>query len=139
VASFCSFDTSQTARVADCGRSLGHVSPEALAGGPVGKVRDGDEIEIIIDRVRLQASIDFVGENGERFDAEEGSRRLQRRGPRHDLAPDPDMPQDTRLWAAMVQASGGIWGGCVYDADAIADALKHHHGFTVVSGGDLVE
>src|SRR5437016_3462960 len=39
------------------GACIGHVSPEALAGGPVGKVRDGDEIEIIIDRVRLQASI----------------------------------------------------------------------------------
>ena len=26
------------------------------------------------------------------------------------------MTDDTRLWAALVQASGGVWGGCVYDA-----------------------
>jgi len=30
---------------------------------------------------------------------------------------------DTRLWAALQNASGGSWGGCVYDADRIADLL----------------
>ena len=105
------------------GACIGHVSPEALAGGPVGKLRDGDTIEIVIDRHRLDATVNFVGEDGEEFDAEEGSRRLAARTPRTDLAPDPMLPDDTRLWAALVQASGGVWGGCVYDPDAITAAL----------------
>jgi len=105
------------------GACIGHVSPEALAGGPVGKLRDGDTIEIVIDRHRLEATVNFVGEDGEEFDAEEGSRRLAARTPRTDLAPDPMLPDDTRLWAALVQASGGVWGGCVYDPDAITAAL----------------
>ena len=110
------------------GACIGHVSPEALAGGPVGKLRDGDLIEIIVDRNRLGATVDFVGEEGEEFDAEEGSRRLAARAPRTDLAPDPMLPDDTRLWAALIQASGGVWGGCVYDPDAIVAALsKHSH------------
>jgi dihydroxyacid dehydratase/phosphogluconate dehydratase len=106
------------------GACIGHVSPEALAGGPIGKVRDGDEIEIVIDRLNLNALVDFVGENGETFDSAEGARRLQQRSPRNDLAPDPDLPDDTRLWAAMVQASGDIWGGCVYDVNSIVDGLN---------------
>ena len=32
------------------GACIGHVSPEALAGGPIGRLRDGDVIEIEIDR-----------------------------------------------------------------------------------------
>ncbi len=106
------------------GACIGHVSPEALAGGPVGKLRDGDEIAIVIDRVKLQASINFVGENGAAFDAEEGAKRLRQRTPRPDLGPAPELPDDTRLWAAMVQASGGIWAGCVYDVDALVQALR---------------
>lgn len=105
------------------GACIGHVSPEALAGGPVGKLRDGDTIEIIIDRANLTASLDFVGENGDAFDAAEGARRLAARPTRTDLAPDPRLPDDTRLWAALIQASGGVWGGCVYDADSIIARL----------------
>ena len=59
----------------------------------------------------------------ERFSAEDGARRLAAREPRSDLAPHPALPDDTRLWAALVQASGGVWGGCVYDTDAIVDRL----------------
>ena len=106
------------------GACIGHVSPEALAGGAVGKLRDGDLIEIVVDRVKLEASVDFVGENGEVFDAKEGARRLAARSPRPDLAPDPALPDDTRLWAALVQRSGGVWSGCVYDVDAITEALE---------------
>jgi xylonate dehydratase len=105
------------------GACIGHVSPEALAGGPIGKLRDGDLVEIVIDRVNLEGSVNFIGENGEVFDAEEGTRRLTLRPNRNDLAPDPALPDDTRLWAALVHASGGIWAGCVYDADAIVNAL----------------
>jgi putative YjhG/YagF family dehydratase len=106
------------------GACLGHVSPEALAGGPLGKLRDGDLIEIVIDRVKLEGSVNFVGENGELFDSEEGKRRLAARPARTDLAPDPALPDDTRLWAALIHASGGIWGGCVYDVDAIVNAVN---------------
>ena len=105
------------------GACIGHVSPEALAGGPLGKVRDGDIIEIVIDRPKLQGSINFVGEDSERFSAAEGEIRLGRRALREDLAPHPALPDDTRIWAALIEASGGVWGGCVYDADAIVQKL----------------
>jgi putative YjhG/YagF family dehydratase len=106
------------------GACIGHVSPEALAGGPLGKVRDGDIIEILIDRAKLQGSIDFVGEGSERFSAAEGEIRLARRALREDLAPHPALPDDTRIWSALTEASGGVWGGCVYDADAIVQKLR---------------
>lgn len=106
------------------GACLGHVSPEALAGGPVGKLRDGDLIEIVIDRNKLDGHVNFVGEGGETFTPEEGLRRLQQRPPRTDLRPDPALPVDTRLWAALQHASGGIWGGCVYDVEKIIEKLR---------------
>ncbi len=106
------------------GACIGHASPEALVGGAIGKVRDGDLIEIVIDSENLTATINFVGENGEVFDAKEGERRLAHRALRADLAPDPRLPADTRLWAALVQRSGGVWAGCVYDTDAIVNALN---------------
>jgi dihydroxyacid dehydratase/phosphogluconate dehydratase len=96
------------------GACIGHVSPEALANGPIGKLRDGDLIEIMVDRNRLEGSVNFVGGSAEQFAA---------RPVRDDLRADPNLPDDTRLWAALQQASGGIWGGCVYDADAIAGKL----------------
>jgi len=105
------------------GACIGHVGPEALAGGPIGRVRDGDVIEIIVDRNRLEGSVNLVGEGGARFDAEEGARVLARRPPRPDLAADAELADDTRLWAALQQAGGGTWGGCVYDVDAIASRL----------------
>src|ERR1039457_5412388 len=97
------------------GACIGHISPEALAGGPIGRLIDGDTIEIVIDRNGLHGSVNLVGEGEERFPAEEGSRCLAARAPRNDLAPHPALPDDTPLWAALVQASGGVWGGCVYD------------------------
>jgi putative YjhG/YagF family dehydratase len=106
------------------GACIGHISPEALAGGVIGKVRDGDRIEIVIDRTGLAGSVNFVGEAGESFSAEEGARRLAQRSPRPDLAPHPELPADTKLWAALVQASGGVWGGCVYDVEQIVARLE---------------
>jgi xylonate dehydratase len=106
------------------GACIGHVSPEALAGGAIGKLCDGDVVEIVIDRVKLDGTVNFVGENGEAFDAEEGARRLARRAPRADLAPEAALPADTRLWAALTQASGGVWAGCIYDVEAIIAALN---------------
>jgi dihydroxyacid dehydratase/phosphogluconate dehydratase len=105
------------------GACVGHIGPEALAGGPIGNVLDGDLIEITVDRHRLEGSIDLVGQGGTVFGAEEGARVLASRPARPDLAPDPDLPADTRLWAALQQVGGGTWGGCVYDVDAIVTAL----------------
>ena len=105
------------------GPCVGHISPEALAGGPVGKLRDGDVVAVRIDRGTLQASVDLMGEGGEELGAEEGARRLAARASRGDLKPHPELPDDTRLWAALVEASGGIWGGCVYDVGAITKRL----------------
>jgi dihydroxyacid dehydratase/phosphogluconate dehydratase len=106
------------------GACIGHVSPEALAGGPIGKLREGDLIEIAIDRNKPEGSVDFVGEANQIFDPAEGAERLAARAARTDLAADPRLPEDTRLWAALIHASGGIWGGCVYDPDAIIAALN---------------
>jgi len=105
------------------GACIGHVSPEALAGGPIGKLRDGDRVRIVIDRVRLEGSVDFVGTADAPCTPADGARILADRPPRPDLAPDPQLPDDTKLWAALVQASGGVWGGCVYDAAAVAKRL----------------
>jgi putative YjhG/YagF family dehydratase len=95
------------------GACIGHVTPEALAGGPLGKVREGDLIEIVIDRVRLEGSLNLVA----------GDRELAARPLRDDLAPDPALPRETRLWAALQDASGGTWGGCVFDDEAILKRL----------------
>ena len=106
------------------GACIGHVGPEALAGGPIGAVRDGDTIQIVVDRNRLEGTVDLVGEGDARFSPEQGARVLAARAPRPDLAADPDIAADTRLWAVLQQAGGGTWGGCVYDVDAITRALE---------------
>ncbi len=106
------------------GACIGHVGPEALAGGPIGKLRDGDLVRIVVDRVRLEGRVDLVGADGITFGEEEGTRVLATRPPRPDLAPDPGLPDDTRLWAALQQAGGGAWGGSVYDVDAILKSLS---------------
>jgi len=105
------------------GACIGHVGPEALAGGPLGRVRDGDMIQIIVDRVNLSGRIDLVGEGERRFDAEEGAQILAVRPTHPDLRPHIDLPDDTRLWAALQNFSGGTWGGCVYDVDKIIERL----------------
>jgi dihydroxyacid dehydratase/phosphogluconate dehydratase len=106
------------------GACIGHIGPEALAGGPIGKVRDGDLIRIMIDRNRLEGTIDMVGVGDTEYGPENGAWALAARQPRPDLAPDPGLPADTRLWAALQAVSGGTWGGCVYDVEAIVAALR---------------
>ncbi|MCX8035979.1 MAG: YjhG/YagF family D-xylonate dehydratase [Candidatus Sumerlaeia bacterium] len=113
------------------GPCIGHVWPEALAGGPIGKVLEGDRIQIVIDRNRLEGSVDLVGEAGcppEQQSVERGNRLLAARAPRPDLSPQPGMPDDTRLWAALQNVGGGTWGGCVYDVEAILRRLKDGSG-----------
>jgi dihydroxyacid dehydratase/phosphogluconate dehydratase len=105
------------------GACIGHVGPEALAGGPIGKIRNGDRIRVVIDRNRLDGSLDLVGEGKREFTPEQGAAVLAARVPRTDLAPHPALPEDTRLWALLQQAGGGTWGGCVYDLEALAARL----------------
>ena len=107
------------------GACIGHVGPEALAGGPIGKLVDGDLVEIIIDKINLTGSINFVGNKNQEVSAEEGAKQLDIRLPRNDLAEDPNLPDDTKLWAALQQVSGGAWGGCVYDVEEIIQRLKN--------------
>ena len=102
------------------GACIGHVGPEALAGGPIGRLRDGDTIRIVIDRNNLEGSLDLLGTDGTEAS---GSLLLAGRESYPGLAPDPALPDDTRLWAVLQQAGGGTWGGCVYDTDAIAAKL----------------
>ena len=109
------------------GACIGHVGPEALAGGPIGKVLDGDIIDIFIDRKRLVGHINMIGQckdSPESLSVERGNQLLAERSFRHDLSPLHNLPQDTRLWAALQQASGGIWAGCVYDVDTILRVLR---------------
>jgi dihydroxyacid dehydratase/phosphogluconate dehydratase len=94
------------------GACIGHVSPEALAGGAIGRLRDGDPIEIVVDRGALTGTLNYVGPDD-----------LASREPHPDLRPDPRLPDHTRLWAALQDVSGGTWGGAVYDTDAILKAL----------------
>jgi xylonate dehydratase len=101
------------------GACIGHVGPEALAGGPIGKLREGDVIRIVIDRNKLEGSVDFVGEGARRFSPQDGAQVLANRTSREDLAPHPKLPDDTKLWAALQHLSGGTWGGCVFDAESI--------------------
>jgi putative YjhG/YagF family dehydratase len=106
------------------GACVGHVSPEALAGGPIGKLRDGDLIRIVVDRVNLEGTLDLVGAGGIEFGPGEGARVLAERSPHPLLSPDPELPDDTRLWAALQSVGGGTWGGCVYDPQAIITMLR---------------
>jgi putative YjhG/YagF family dehydratase len=106
------------------GACIGHVWPEALAGGPIGKVLEGDRIQIVVDRNRLEGSIDLVGDEQREFGVEEGTRVLAARAMRADLTPDAKLPADTRLWAALQRASGGSWAGCVYDVEKIIRVLE---------------
>ncbi|MFN0167359.1 MAG: YjhG/YagF family D-xylonate dehydratase [Bryobacteraceae bacterium] len=105
------------------GACIGHVTPEALAGGPIGKVREGDLIQVMIDRNNLDGTVNLVGADGQVHGVEWGTAELASRPPNPDLAEDEELPADTRLWAALSHASGGTWGGCVYDPDRIIELL----------------
>jgi putative YjhG/YagF family dehydratase len=107
------------------GPCIGHIGPEALAGGPIGKLRDGDVIEILVDRANLTGSINLIGtKEAEQITPAEGAELLENRLPHPGLAPHPDLPDDTRLWAALQNASGGVWRGAIYDVDRIIEVIK---------------
>ena len=105
------------------GACVGHIGPEALAGGPIGKLRDGDRIRLFIDREAMSGTIDCVGTEGREMTEEEAAEMLAGRDRDPELAAHPELPDDTKLWAVLQAASGGTWGGCVYDAEAIAARL----------------
>ncbi len=105
------------------GACVGHVGPEALAGGPIGKLRDGDRIRIEVDRINLHGTLDFVGDAARRLTREEGASVLAGRAPHPGLAENEKLPDDTRLWAALQRVGGGTWGGCVYDVERIVERL----------------
>jgi xylonate dehydratase len=105
------------------GACIGHIAPEALAGGPIGKLRNGDRVRVVVDRARLVGEVHFVGTEGEPLGPLEGAETLAQRSPHPSLAPDPALPAETRMWAALQNASGGPWGGCVYDPDRIIALL----------------
>lgn len=105
------------------GACIGHVSPEALEGGPIGRLRDGDQIRVVIDTRQLTATVDLVGSRHEEWTSEEAAGEFERRSMHDGIAPDPGLPPDTALWARLQSVSGGLWGGCVYDQDAIIGSL----------------
>ena len=105
------------------GPCIGHIGPEALEGGPIGRVREEDTIQIEVDTVHLRGSLNLVGENGQIHDIETGDALLANRPPHPELTGDPRLPADTRLWAALQAVSGGTWGGCVYDTERILEVL----------------
>ena len=109
------------------GACIGHVGPEALAGGPIGRLRDGDRIRVRIDCRNLEGSLDLVGDVAGLWEPGRAEAELQTRSANPALAPHEKLPADTRLWAALVGASGGTWGGCVYDVDSIVAALERAH------------
>lgn len=106
------------------GACIGHVGPEALAGGPIGALRENDLIRVVIQRKTLDGSIDMVGEKGQSFTPEEGAAVLAARPMLPGLAPASGLPDDTKLWAALQSVSGGAWGGCVYDTEAIIKGIR---------------
>ena len=106
------------------GACIGHIGPEALAGGPVGLLKDSDIIEIIIDTKKLTGSVNLVGEENNNHGKAWGDNQLSVRSASLEIKANDNLPDDTRLWAALQDVSGGTWGGCVYDVDKIIETLK---------------
>jgi xylonate dehydratase len=78
---------------------------------------------VVVDREQLVAAIDLVGHGDEQWTPEEAAAELERRPLRDDIVPDPGLPADTAMWARLQSASGGLWGGCVYDQGTIVELL----------------
>ena len=106
------------------GACIGHVGPEALSGGPIGKIQDGDVICIEIDLNNNTGTLNLVGVGEKRLSPEEGLEQLTTRKINVDLKPHPALPSETKLWAALQVHSGGTWGGCVYDVEALLERLE---------------
>jgi len=106
------------------GACIGHIGPEALAGGAIGKLRDGDLIDIVVDRNTLEGSVNLVRVGERELSPDDASQLLKERAPHPGLRPHPALPEDSRLWAALQRASGGVWRGCLYDVERITTVIK---------------
>jgi dihydroxyacid dehydratase/phosphogluconate dehydratase len=106
------------------GACIGHISPEALAGGPLGRIKDNDLIEITVDTKELTGSIHFIGTIEKELSLAEAEAVLSKRPQNPNLESDPRLHNDTKLWAALQNVSGGTWGGCVFDTEKIIQALQ---------------
>ena len=96
------------------GPCIGHIGPESLSGGPIGKLIDGDQIKIEINKDHCVGRIDYIG-NVEAF---------QKRPMNPNLREDPNMPESVKLWAALQNTGGGTWGGCVPNVGEIIKKLN---------------
>jgi len=105
------------------GPCIGHIGPEALVGGPIGRLREDDTLEIEIDLISQTGKINLVATKGQSLEEEEALHELESRSPHPDLKIHPELPDDTRLWAALQNASGGTWSGCIYDTEKIIKIL----------------
>ncbi|WP_077624677.1 YjhG/YagF family D-xylonate dehydratase [Sediminibacillus massiliensis] len=106
------------------GACIGHIGPEGLAGGPIGKLKDGDVIEVEIDTRNLTGHIHFMGTADSPLSSQEAAEVLNKRQQNEDIRPSEGLPDDTRLWAALQKVSGGTWRGSVYDVDRIIEVLN---------------
>ncbi|MEM0969188.1 MAG: dihydroxy-acid dehydratase, partial [Verrucomicrobiota bacterium] len=95
------------------GACIGHISPEALSGGPLGRLRTGDPIRVCVDTQKLTGSVDYLGPGD-----------LGKRSLNPIFQPNDQLPDDTHLWAALQAVSGGSWAGCVYDVEKIVAKLE---------------
>ena len=90
----------------------------------MGRVREGDLIEILIDTKNLEGTINLVGTDDTNRGVDWGSNTLSQRVSPDSLSPHPMIPDDSRLWAALQDVSGGTWGGCIFDVDEIILTLE---------------
>ncbi len=84
----------------------------------------GDIIEIEVDRQNLIGSVNFIGTANTLLNPQDAAKELMSREMHPDLHPHPRLPDDTRLWAILQEASGGTWAGCVYDVDRISEVIR---------------
>jgi dihydroxyacid dehydratase/phosphogluconate dehydratase len=108
------------------GACIGHIGPEARAGGPIGKIKEGDIIEIKIDTIGLTGCVNLIGEartpKTQRSPAKGSQILASRHIPAHLLGPNPELHPDVRLWAVM---QNGVWKGCINDRDDLIKRLQH--------------
>ncbi len=106
------------------GPCIGHLSPEALAGGPIGRLRDGDLVELAHRPRAARGPRRPRRPRRPPLHARGGGARAghPRPPPRARAAPAPAR-RHAALGACCRRRAAGRWGGCMYDVDAIADLL----------------
>jgi xylonate dehydratase len=69
------------------GACIGHIGLEALTGGPIGRLCDGDLIHIVIDQIKLEARINLVGLPEKELTPNGAQTLLEQRQPHPHLQP----------------------------------------------------